>query len=154
MEAVMKALDCLQACANHPSQAALATPGLLPSLRGFVKEGGDALVRRHKVFKAELPAESGWKIGSQGAHYAFVKHPFKGRSAMEVCEKLAKEEGVITLPAEFFTAGHDDAGPVEMEEGWDRSVRVSVANVEEKQIKEVCARLIEVKDTWGWEVDV
>jgi aspartate/methionine/tyrosine aminotransferase len=144
-----KVLDCLQICANRSAQRAFSTPGLLHSLRPFVQQGTAALASRQKVFKASLPPP--WKIGAQGAYYAFVRHPFTRRSAEEICERLASEAGVVTLPVVYFAAGVDVAG---MEVGWERWIRVSVANVEEEVIREVCVRMGKVVDEWAWEVDV
>jgi aspartate/methionine/tyrosine aminotransferase len=141
-------LDCLQICANRPAQRALGTVGLLPSLRKFVRAGAAALTSRQAVFKSALPTS--WKIGAQGGYYAFIRHPFAGRSAEEVCERLAREGGVVALPAQFFAAGADIEG---LEPGWDRWVRISVANVEEDHIRTVCERLGEAVEKWDWEVD-
>lgn len=80
-----------------------------------------------------------WTLGPQGGFFAFVKHPFlEGMSTEELSRKLAIEYGVITLPASFFsdpakTGGHD-GGP------W---MRISVANVGNDYIEQVCRRLLE-----------
>ncbi|KAH8091377.1 PLP-dependent transferase [Cristinia sonorae] len=135
-----KALDNIQICAPRPPQLALAS--VLPQLRPFVKDVAGALERRHTLFKDSLPSR--WKVGAQGGYYAFVQHPFKGVDAMVVCERLAKEMGVVCLPAGFF-------GPVG--EGGERWVRFSVANVDDERVRLVCERLKESEETFGWEIE-
>ena len=98
---------------------------------------------RHELFRKLLPP--GWTIGSQGGFYAFVKHPFQNVSSITVCERLAKEIGVLVLPAQFFYS-EDETQRQALglsEEGWDRWVRFSVANVGDDQIVKVCERLKE-----------
>jgi hypothetical protein len=71
-----------------------------------------------------------WKIGAQGG---FVRHPFKRVNASEVCERLARDAGVVTLPAEFFwmvTGGDDEDTAVNSVSPGDDGMwlRFSVAN--------------------------
>lgn len=106
-----------------------------------------AIEARHALFKGHLPER--WHIGSQGAYYAFVKHPFKGVDAAEVCRRLASESGVICLPAGFFGPGQEGRA----EGGMGRWIRFSVANVDDNKVKRVCERLKESESTWGWELE-
>ena len=78
-----KVLDNIQICAPRPPQIALAS--LVPSLRPFVRETAEAVAHRHKLFREQLPPR--WRIGSQGGYYAFVRHPFAGVHANEVCKR-------------------------------------------------------------------
>jgi aspartate/methionine/tyrosine aminotransferase len=103
---------------------------------------------RHTFLREHIP--KGWYIGAAGAYYAFVRHPFAGKTAKEVCRRLAGETGVLALPIQFFS---DDAAMRGMMKGWERWIRVSVANVDEKHLADMCRRLAEVADVWGWEVD-
>ncbi|KAI8986309.1 PLP-dependent transferase [Trametes punicea] len=146
MPAIIKALDSLQICPPRPPQVALAP--LLPSLRSFVRETAEAVAHRHTLFKARLPPR--WKIGSQGGYYAFVRHPFAGQHANDVCQRLAQEMGVVTLPAGFFgPKGEEDQ--LVMDE--DRWVRFSVANVDDRRVELVCERLAESETAFGWDLD-
>ena len=52
-----------------------------------------------------------------GAYFAYLRHPFPGRTAREVAERLAKERGVLALPGSYF-------GP-----GQESHLRVAFANV-------------------------
>ncbi|GJE91608.1 PLP-dependent transferase [Phanerochaete sordida] len=143
--AVNTALDNIQICAPRPPQRALAP--LLPSLRPFVRETAQAIEARHALFKARLPAR--WHGGSQGAYYAFVRHPFKGVDAAEVCRRLAQEIGVLCLPAGFFGPGQEGRA----EGGMEKWVRFSVANVDDEKVVHVCERLKESETAFGWELD-
>lgn len=142
---VNTALDNIQICAPRPPQRALAS--LLPSLRPFVQETARAIEARHKLFKAHLPER--WHVGSLGAYYAFVRHPFKGVDAADVCKRLAQETGVICLPAGFFCPGQ--GGRAEGDMG--KWIRFSVANVDDEKVKRVCERLRESERAFGWEMD-
>ena len=139
-------LDCIQVCAPRPPQLALMNASLLSELRSSIVLNAKALKARHELFTKLLP--SGWTIGSQGGFYAFVKHPFQNVSSITFCERLAKELGVLVLPAQFFYSEEDETQRRELglsEEGWDRWIRFSVANVDDEQIVKVCERLRECK---------
>lgn len=143
--ALNTALDNTQICAPRPAQRALAS--LLPSLRPFVRDMALAIQARHVLFKNSLPEK--WHIGSQGAYYAFVRHPFKDVDAAEVCRRLAEEMGVICLPAGFFGPGQGGRAAGEM----SRWIRFSVANVDDEKVKRVCERLKESESYLKWELD-
>ncbi|EMD40082.1 hypothetical protein CERSUDRAFT_151007 [Gelatoporia subvermispora B] len=144
--ALHTALDNFQICAPRPPQLALAP--LLTSLRPFVRGTADALAARHKLFHACLPRA--WHVGAQGGYYAFVRHPFKGVRAQEVCRRLAQEMGVVCLPAGFFGPRMEEGGEGGEEERW---IRFSVANVDDEKVKRVCLRLREAERVFEWEVE-
>ncbi|QRV75264.1 aminotransferase class I and II protein [Ceratobasidium sp. AG-Ba] len=126
LENVFKVLD------SRPLQLALAP--ILPSLRSDLADQAKELETRHAVFKQTLTG-SGWEIGSAGAYFALVKHPFKGVRATEVCKRLAEEDGVVLLPLSFFAPADDSA--------WDSWMRVSVANVGAEAVREAAVRMVE-----------
>jgi aspartate/methionine/tyrosine aminotransferase len=70
-------------------------------------------------------------MASRGAYFAYVRHPYPGRTAMEVAEALAVERGIVTLPGSAF-------GP-----GQETYLRLAFANVEAARIGEVAGRLRE-----------
>ncbi len=139
-------LDCLQICAPRVPQIALAP--LLPSLRTSIRDMAGQLQHRHVVFRQHLPKE--WKTGTPaetaGGYYAFVRHPFQGRTSVEVAKRLAVELGVICLPGGFFCD--------EDEEGTQKWVRFSVANVDDEKVIAVCRRLKEAETVFSWKLDV
>ncbi|KAJ7622126.1 PLP-dependent transferase [Roridomyces roridus] len=136
-------LDSLQICAPRPIQLALSQPGLLSSLRPGVVETACTLEKRRALFGRILPR--GWHVGSIGGYFAFVRHPFKGRNAVDVCRKLAEEVGVLVLPATFFRGGAGEAS-----ESW---IRFSVANCDEEGIRGVYERLERCEEIPGWEIE-
>jgi aspartate/methionine/tyrosine aminotransferase len=69
-----------------------------------------------------------WQIDSSGAFFAYVRHPFTGLPAWQVCEHLAREHGVMLLPAPAFAGSPDH-------------VRVSFANVDAAGIERLAERL-------------
>lgn len=140
-------LDCLQICAPRSVQHAIHP--LLPSLRPFVRGTAQALAHRHELFKRQLPR--GWKIGSQGAYYAFVEHPFESISAYEVSKRLASEGGIVTLPVDFFTPSRTSIRN-QLDSGGDRWIRFSVANIDDEKIRKVCERLQDLPSEFGWTI--
>lgn len=141
---ILTVLDTLLICAPRPIQLALAST--LPGLRPFVCGNAESIRSRHEHFKAHLPPS--WRIGAQGGYFAFVRHPFKGRHAMEVCERLAAEGGIAVLPAELFATE-----ATLQENDSKRWVRFSIANVDHETITQVCQRLIEIEQRLCWEID-
>ncbi|OCH88680.1 PLP-dependent transferase [Obba rivulosa] len=142
---IQTALDNIQICAPRAPQLALAP--LLPSLRPFVRGTADALAARHALFRAVLPPR--WRVGAQGGYYAFVRHPFAGVRAQDVCRRLAQELGVVCLPAGFFGPRMEEGGEGGEEERW---IRFSVANVDDEKVRRVCERLKECERVFGWEM--
>lgn len=139
LDSLKKVLDTLQICPPRPIQLALQS--ILPSLRPFIHDTASALAHRHTLFRDLLPPR--WKIAAQGGYFAYVKHPFDGIPAKEVCIRLARDMGVVALPGEFFReeneAGEDDC--------W---IRFSVANVDDEKVERVCERLKESESKLGW----
>jgi len=150
LDQIKTVLDCLQICPPRPIQLALQSS--LPDLRPFIRENAQALAHRHELFRSLLPPS--WMIGSQGAYYAFVRHPFKHVSATEVCRRMATEAGIVTLPAAFFPPGTYFGQFRNVDNCEGRWVRFSVANVDDERIKAVCKRLREIEGEFGWEIDV
>ena len=146
LDEVNTALDCLQICA--PRSAQLAIYPLLPNLRHFVQETAQSLTHKHRLFKSLLP--NGWKIGSQGAYYAFVEHPFTDKTSLEICERLAVEGGILTLPVDFFMPASNPRSSESSGPGthW---IRFSVANISDDKIRQVCERLGDLQKEFGWD---
>jgi aspartate/methionine/tyrosine aminotransferase len=110
-----KILDCIQICAPRASQTAL--PWAIDGLRQWREENRAEINRRIAVFRQALAPLPDWRIDSVGAYFAYLRHPFAGRAAREVAERLAVERGVLCLPGSFF-------GP-----GQEGHLRVAFANV-------------------------
>ncbi|KAJ7452218.1 pyridoxal phosphate-dependent transferase [Mycena latifolia] len=134
-------LDSLQICPPRPIQLALAP--ILGSLRSGIIQIALDIQARRELFKQHLP--TGWRIGSIGGYFAFVRHPFPGRGSLEVCQQLAGELGVVLLPAAFFYP--------EVDQETDRWIRFSVANCDDEKVRQVCARLEHCEAIFGWQKD-
>lgn len=121
-----KVMDSLQICAPRTGQIAIA--GTMPALaeaRGRMRATFNA---RAEVFSAEIAAVDGWSIGSIGAYFAYVRHPFDAPGE-EVAQGLARQQGVLCLPGAFF-------GP-----GQDQYLRMAFANVGEDRLRGISRRL-------------
>ncbi|MBH0239762.1 aminotransferase [Methylobrevis albus] len=123
---IAKVLDCIQICAPRAAQAGLAAA--MPGLADWRAASRATIGRRRDAFVAAMQAAPDWTIGSLGAYFAFVRHPFD-LPAEVVTERLAREAGLLCLPGSWF-------GP-----GQEQFVRIAVANVDEAALAEVPARL-------------
>ncbi|KAF9554055.1 PLP-dependent transferase [Agrocybe pediades] len=168
LQSIKAILDTLQICPPRPIQMALGS--LLPSLRPFISDTATQIEARHKLFKDKLPL--GWKVGAQGGYFAFVRHPWTCVTAEDVSRRLAVRVGVVTLPASFFmeekpqglVPGDSVEAEEESEDYWgglereeevqeeERWIRFSVANVDDRKVELVCARLAKCVDEFGWRV--
>lgn len=115
IEQVAKILDCIQICAPRTAQAAL--PWAIEGLRDWREANRAEINSRAAVFRQTLAPLPEWRIESVGAYFAYLRHPFPGRSAQAVAEKLATERGVLCLPGSYF-------GP-----GQEGHLRIAIANV-------------------------
>jgi aspartate/methionine/tyrosine aminotransferase len=106
IEQVAKILDCIQICAPRTAQAAL--PWAIEGLRDWREENRAEINHRAKVFRQALAPLPQWRIESVGAYFAYLRHPFSGRTAQAVAEKLATERGVLCLPGSYFGPGQHD----------------------------------------------
>jgi aspartate/methionine/tyrosine aminotransferase len=112
---VAKILDCIQICAPRAAQGAL--PWAIEGLREWREANRAEINARIEVFRKALAPLPEWRIDSIGAYFAYLRHPFEGRTGREVAERLATERGVLCLPGSFF-------GP-----GQEGHLRVAFANV-------------------------
>jgi aspartate/methionine/tyrosine aminotransferase len=127
MPEIGKVLDCLQICAPRVPQAAASWA--IEAMAAYRATNRAEIARRGEAFCTALSGSNGWRIGALGAYFAYVAHPFAGVPAPAVAERLAKERGVLALPATYFGPG---------QEGW---LRFAVANVGIDAIAELPDRL-------------
>lgn len=109
---------------------------------------------RHTLFSENLPKR--WKIGAkvEGGYFAFVRHPFQDIESEAVCKRLAEDMGVVVLPGSFFRQEKGEKGTGNVnDEGVDRWIRFSVANVDDDKVKKVCERLAECEASFGWSLE-
>ncbi len=106
VEQIAKIMDNLQICAPRAAQAAVAQA--LPLLADWREENRQEIGRRAEALRRVMRSVNDWKIDAIGAYFAFVRHPFPGRSSVEVAEKLAKEAGVVCIPGVYFGDSQQD----------------------------------------------
>jgi aspartate/methionine/tyrosine aminotransferase len=125
---IAKAMDCVAICAPRIGQLAAAY-GLehLDTWRAGITEMiGDRLLAVQSAFSRN---DLGYELISAGGFFAYLKHPHRGRSAMEVAKRLAQQQNLLILPGSMFGPDQDDY------------LRVAFANVEAKWMPEVAERL-------------
>lgn len=135
LPAFTKILDCLQICAPRVGQAGLAWA--IPALRDWRERNRRLMAERAAACRSAFSALPGWRVDAQGAYFAYLRHPFAGISSWQVAERLAAEQGLVTLPGEAF-------GP-----GQERHLRLAFANVEAGEIGEVARRLASLASPEG-----
>jgi aspartate/methionine/tyrosine aminotransferase len=123
---VAKILDTVQI--SPPRAPQLALPWAIEALADWRADNRDEIGRRAVAFKDAVDALAGWSIGSIGAYFAYVAHPFT-ESDQDVCARLAGDHGILCLPGSYF-------GP--SQEGF---LRFAFANTEAGLIAEIPGRL-------------
>lgn len=103
---IAKIMDNLQICAPRAAQGAVAKA--LPLLADWREENRQEIGRRAAALKSVMRAVNDWKLDAIGAYFAFVRHPFPGKSSAEVAEKLAKQAGIVCIPGAYFGGGQQN----------------------------------------------
>lgn len=104
--AALKVQDSMVVCAPRLTQHAIAWG--CDNLDPWVEANARMMQQRHDVFTAAFSAEGNrFRLSSSGAFFAWVRHPFSGKSGREVARRLALEENLICLPGEVFGPGLD-----------------------------------------------
>jgi aspartate/methionine/tyrosine aminotransferase len=124
---VAKILDCLQICAPRTPQ--LVLPWAIAALRDWRASNRTEILARVAAFRQAIAGLPGWEIGSIGAYFAYLKHPYEGCRGSDICEWLARQRGVLALPGSYF-------GP--RQHGF---LRVAFANVDAAAMADIPARL-------------
>ena len=78
------------------------------------------------AFRGHAPP---YELISRGAFFAYLRHPFRERSSIEVAKELARDQGMLVLPGEFFGASQADY------------LRVAFTNADAAQLDDLAARL-------------
>ena len=73
----------------------------------------------------------GWKLEAVGAYFAFVRHPFPGKTSVEVAEQLARQAGILAIPGEYFGVGHT------------QFLRFAFANADSATIRQLRGRMVD-----------
>lgn len=100
----LKAQDSMAVCQPRITQQAIRYGA--EHLDGWVEANREMMARRHDRFRAEFTAPGNpFTLITSGAFFAWVRHPFPGRTGREVARRLVEEAGVLTLPGEVFGPG-------------------------------------------------
>lgn len=123
----LKIQDTMTVCQPHITQLALHYG--LDHLDHWVEANRRMMTWRHNLFIEEfnLPGNR-FRLAASGSFFAWVKHPFPGKSGREVARRLAVEAGIMTLPGEVFGPGLEDY------------LRLAFGNIKEKTIPEAIHR--------------
>lgn len=105
IEQMSKIMDNLQICAPRAPQVALAA--CLPQLDDWRAANREEINRRASALRQTLAALPEWRIDAMGAYFAYVRHPWPEESSVSVAERLAREQGIVTLPGAFFGLGQE-----------------------------------------------
>jgi len=127
VDEIAKILDTLQICAPRVPQIVL--PWAIPALADWRAANRAEILRRAQAFELAIAGLDGWSIGSIGAYFAYVAHPFAGGDDAALCARLVAKQGVLCLPGSYF-------GPAQ--QGF---LRVAFANVDVAEIARLPARL-------------
>jgi aspartate/methionine/tyrosine aminotransferase len=94
-------MDTLSICAPRISQDA-ALFGL-SNLSSWVNKKQKIIKERCKFLTEAFKSDDiDYELISSGAYFAYIKHPFKNRTAREVAMQLAEQENILCLPGTFF----------------------------------------------------
>jgi len=128
MEAVAKIADTVTICPPHIGQ--LAALYGLEHLRDWREEKrarvAGLVAGLDRAFREQAPP---YELVSRGAFFAYLRHPFRGRSSVEVAKALARRQALLVLPGEFFGASQKNY------------LRVAFANAKAEQLADMAARL-------------
>lgn len=105
-----KIMDNWQICAPRLPQLAIAKSLAEPQVHNWLRDNQLEIDARAKVMldtfnthNAAHDSEQQWTIGSIGAYFAYVKHPFAINS-MQLAQQIAQQCGVVTIPGMLFGA--------------------------------------------------
>jgi hypothetical protein len=126
----LKAQDTMAVCQPRITQQAIRYG--VDYLDGWVAANRQLMTRRHDRFREEF-ASPGNPFGlvTSGTFFAWVRHPFTGRTGREVARRLVHEAGLLCLPGEVF-------GP-----GLTEYLRLAFGNIREETIPVAVARFRE-----------
>ncbi len=128
MAEVTKVADCVAICAPRIGQEAARFA--LTELGDWLAEKRAEVRARREALRAAFAAgDSGYRLVSSGAFFAYVRHPFAGRSAAQAARRLADGQNVLCLPGSTF-------GP-----GQEPYLRMAYANLPAGQMAELAGRL-------------
>ena len=126
----LKVQDSMTVCQPRITQHAVGYA--CEHLDGWVAANCAMMTRRHDSFRAEFSRPGNpFEIFSSGGFFAWIRHPFAGRTGREAARLLAERAGIICLPGEVFGAGM---------EGY---LRLAFGNIADGRIEEAVQRFLD-----------
>ena len=126
----LKAQDSMAVCQPRITQQAVRFG--VNHLDAWVAANREIMTRRHDRFRDAFTAPGNpFRLVASGSFFAWIRHPFPGRTGREVARRLAGEAGLLCLPGEVF-------GP-----GLDGYLRLAFGNIHEEAIPAAVRRLRE-----------
>lgn len=123
----LKIQDSMTVCQPHITQMALKYG--MENLDYWIEEKRLMMSLRNSLFAAEFVKPGNrFRMVSSGGFFAWVKHPFNGKSSRAAAQHLARVVGIMTLPGEAF-------GP-----GLGEYLRLALGNIKERQIQDIVTR--------------
>jgi aspartate/methionine/tyrosine aminotransferase len=129
MAAMGKILDTITICPPHIGQLA-ALYGLQHLGEWRDQQCARVITLGRDLERAFENHPSNFELISHGAFFAYLRHPFKGRSSVDIAKKLATEHGLLVLPGEFFGASQTDY------------LRIAFANANAAELEDMAKRLV------------
>ena len=128
IEEAAKVMDCLAICAPNIGQHA-ALYGL-QHLGEWRADKRSLMAERVAAFQHAMEnSNSGYRIRSIGAYFAYMEHPYEDQESKQVAIRLAQEQNLSCMSGSMF-------GP-----GQERMLRFALANVETSITGDIAARL-------------
>ena len=126
----LKVQDTMAVCQPRITQQAIRFG--CEHLDGWVGGKRELMDRRQARFRALLQAPGHpFKLVAAGGFFAWVRHPFRGRTGRQAARLLLERGGLLTLPGEAF-------GP-----DLENFLRLALGNLPEAAMPEATARLRE-----------
>ncbi len=123
----LKVQDSMAVCQPRITQHAVRYG--VEHLQEWVAQNRRMMQRRHDLFRAAFTAPGNpFILAASGSFFAWVRHPFAGRSGREVARLLADQANLICLPGEVF-------GP-----GLENYLRLAFGNIRDHEIPAAVAR--------------
>ncbi|MBG0816356.1 aminotransferase [Planomonospora sp. ID82291] len=125
---VMKLLDCVAICAPRIGQEA-AWAGVTRAQEWRAARAYEVREKRRHFAAVMAERPGGFELVSAGGFFAWVRHPFAGRSTEEVVHDLVITYDTLVIPGTAFLPEDD------------RMFRVSFNNVDRKSFSDFAERL-------------
>ncbi|MGH3159421.1 MAG: aminotransferase [Streptosporangiaceae bacterium] len=129
---ICKLLDCVAICAPRIGQEA-AWAGLTLARAWRAARAGDIARQRGWFADAMAARPGGFELLSCGGYFAWIRHPFAGRSTDDVVKDLVVKQDMLLMPGTAFQPG--DCG----------AMRVSISNLDRSQIADFTDRLLAMR---------